>query len=304
MSMVSVVLPVFQGEAFIAESVRSILDQSWRNLELIVVDDGSTDATPRIVEAVADDRLRYERLPRNLGSATATNKGYELARGDFIAHMDADDIAMPERLARQVAHLQRYRAVSVVGGGMFTFGAQSVAVRAPLGDGAIKAALLSGAGNLYNPTVMLRRSFIEAKGLRCDPSLRGAFDWGLWVEAMRQGATFANLDEPLLRYRVHPDQQSRDQSDLRAEMASIRLRVLECFCPILCADERRIVEPLLQWVSPPPLTVAEVQAGLALLDRLLPYRQPSKAGEDRHALAAYFERCRQRWCAALAGVTR
>lgn len=300
MPTVSVVLPVYNGAEFIADSIESILTQSLKDFELIVVDDGSTDSTPSIIESFSDTRIVYCKLPRNMGSAAATNFGHATARGKYVAHMDADDIAVANRLERQVAFLERYPKIAILGGCMQTFGATSDRAGVPADDAQIKAAFLSGAGNIYNPTAMIRRSFLEGSHLRCNPSLKGAFDWGLWVEAMFLGAKFANLPDDVLRYRIHERQQSRDQSDIRPELAKIRLRILDVFYPALTHDERSKMEPLLQWAGPPSLRIDEIKSGLRGIERARLYSKQSRLGEDRQSLKQYLQQCHGRWSRALA----
>jgi hypothetical protein len=111
--LVSVCMSCFNGERYVEQAMRSILNQTHRNLELIVVDDLSTDSTPHVVERLAreDDRVRVVRNPTNRGTYVSRNQAFQLARGEFFTVMDADDFALPERLARQVhgltAHPER-----------------------------------------------------------------------------------------------------------------------------------------------------------------------------------------------------
>ena len=116
--VVSVVMAVFDGERFLEPAVESILGQSVSALELVVVDDGSTDATPRMLAAYAarDARVVVHRHA-NRGRTASLNVGVRLARAPLVARLDADDVCLPERLARQVAFLERHEAVALVGGG-------------------------------------------------------------------------------------------------------------------------------------------------------------------------------------------
>ena len=114
---VSVVMPVRDGERFLVEAVESVLEQTERDLELIVVDDGSTDSTPRLLAGVSDPRLRVlTQEPRGL--APALNVGCSEASAPVIARMDADDVALPDRLERQLAFLDAEPEVALLGGGI------------------------------------------------------------------------------------------------------------------------------------------------------------------------------------------
>jgi glycosyltransferase involved in cell wall biosynthesis len=290
MALISVVMPVFNGEKYILESVNSILAQTLKDIELIVIDDGSEDKTSEIVQSIHDERIIYRRLEKNQGTATATNIGHGLARGKYIAHMDADDIAVPDRLKWQASFLEKHPDVDILGGWMAFFGAVSDTVsRTPASDGEIKANFLSGIANIYNPTAMFRHSFIKAKQLKCDPALGGAFDFGFWVQAMFQGARFANLDRIVLRYRVHEEQQSKDLSRLRNELSRIRLSVLELFYPNLTVEERSAVEPLLQPASKINLTIAQINIGVEIIRKMLVFTVQSRVKENRKKLQEFLQ---------------
>src|SRR5579862_3641768 len=115
---ISVLLPVYNGERFILRSVQSVLAQTFDDFELIVVDDGSHDATNKILSEIKDDRIRIINNPRNIGIVGSLNKAMNEARGRYIARMDADDIALPTRFAKQKQFLDLNSEVVVVGTAM------------------------------------------------------------------------------------------------------------------------------------------------------------------------------------------
>lgn len=296
MPRISVVLPVYNGAAFIRESIESVINQTFKDFELIVIDDGSEDSTAEIVDSFSDKRICFHRLVKNSGSAVATNEGYLRATGEFIAHIDADDIAMPDRLARQLEFLSEHRDVVVMGGAMQVFGGPNDGVAvAPQLDSMIKTCFLPGADNIYNPTAMIRKSFLDRQELRCDPELNRAFDWGLWVEIMWRGGIFSNCSEPVTKYRIHPGQQSNKMEEMRPDLARVRCRVIALFFPDISATDRAILEPLLQWVCPPPVAVNQFDYALAVLDQALSFKQASVAGEDRQLLERFLLACKGRW---------
>ena len=213
---VSVVLCVYNQAAYVAEAIASILGQTLTDLELIVVDDGSTDSSPEVIHRFTDPRIRYVRNERNLGHASSLNRGVALARGRYLAIMDSDDISLPERLARQVDFLDAHPDVAMCGSWVETFGARMELRRFPTEPAVLAASLLLSCP-FSMPTVMLRREAMLPEGF--DP--RGlAFDYAYWVEVANR-APVANLPEVLLKYRLHAGQVTVTRR--AAQLAGTRL---------------------------------------------------------------------------------
>ncbi len=202
---VSVIMAVRNGGPYLAEAIASIRSQAFRDWELIMVDDGSTDDTAMTLQGAAgsDSRLRPFRQEA-LGLVPALNRAVTEARGDFLARMDADDRSLPERLGRQVAFLTANSRVGVVGTAVRRIGAGQGLWRWPVDDAAARAALLFEAP-FAHPTVMMRREVWEESGGGYRPEFRAAEDIDLW-ERLAPHTEFANLPAPLLEYRVHPGQ--------------------------------------------------------------------------------------------------
>ena len=113
--LVSVILPAYNAQDTIAESIDSILNQSFRDFELIVINDGSTDATEKVIAQYDDSRIRYFANPGNQGLIYTLNRGLELSQGKYIARMDADDISLPARFEKQVRILEEHPEIIVCG---------------------------------------------------------------------------------------------------------------------------------------------------------------------------------------------
>src|SRR5688500_300589 len=111
---ISVILPVYNGQLFLKAAIESILNQSYGNFELLIINDGSVDDTEKIIFGFNDLRIRYIRNERNLGLIATLNKGLDLAKGEYIARMDNDDISLPARLEKQLAYLEENKHVSVL----------------------------------------------------------------------------------------------------------------------------------------------------------------------------------------------
>lgn len=218
---VSVLLPVRDGAPTLEESLSSLRAQTLRDHEVLAIDDGSRDATPRILEAfaAADGRLRV--LAGGGGLVSALNAGLALARAPLVARMDADDTAHPERLERQAGRLEADEAVDFLG------------CRVSLGEaaGAGMRAYVDWSNALLDDTSIVRDLFVEsplvhpsvmarAAALRSLGGWRafdGPEDYDLWLRAHAAGFRFAKLPEPLLYWRDHPARLTRTDPRYRPE---------------------------------------------------------------------------------------
>lgn len=196
------------GERWLAEAVESILGQTLADLELIAVDDGSTDGSRAILErfAACDQRVRVLANDSNEGSGAASNRGRREARAPYLAHLDHDDVALASRLERQAAFLDASPSVAAVGGRAFmtdASGNRGPLMRVPTDPAAIRS-LLPRRNCLLHSSVMMRRSAVEAVG-GYRVNLVG--DWDLWLR-LGERYDLANLAEPVILYRFHGDQIS------------------------------------------------------------------------------------------------
>ncbi|HEY0140826.1 MAG TPA: glycosyltransferase [Thermoanaerobaculia bacterium] len=218
----SVVLPVWNGARYLAAAIESILGQSLQALELIVVDDGSTDASLPIARTYAARDARVVVLPVGHGGLVrALNAGIAAARGRYIARIDADDVADRERLARQVAFLEARPECILVGSSIRIVDEDErelCDVRYPLTHAEIEQALLTVQPAFSHPSVLMRRdALLEVGGYRAErfPSE----DLDLWLRLVERGQ-LANLSEPLLRYRRHHNTISARQSTQQRVMTA------------------------------------------------------------------------------------
>ncbi|WP_293861370.1 glycosyltransferase family A protein [uncultured Alsobacter sp.] len=279
--LVSVLVPAFNAAPFLAEAIGSLLAQTLTDFELIVVNDGSTDETGAIARSFADPRIRVHDLPVNMGEAQAANLGLALARGRYLARLDADDIALPHRLAMQVAELDRRPDIEVLGSNMLVFPKPRSTTTVPGTDAAIKATFMLAAGNLMNPTTCLRMDFVRRHGLRYDPMLRKGVDLAFWIACMRKGARFANLAEPLVRYRIHGGNLSRQAGSVNGIVQDLAI----AFFPDLPSSRARRLADLfvprrLGWTD----AIATVEAAALAKDH-----DRSVFGEDRPLLLRWIE---------------
>jgi GT2 family glycosyltransferase len=205
---VSVVMPARDAEPYVRRAIDSILSQTFADFEFVIVDDGSTDRTADIVAgyAMRDPRVALVRRPHS-GVAAALNEGCRLARGRYLARMDADDVSVPTRLERQVAFLDANREVGILGGNIHEFtesGPAPSVWRRPTEHHVIGWFLLFG-NPIAHPTVAMRRDVFERVG----PYRAGACeDYDLWLRAFAV-TKMANLPSVLVEYCIREDQVSR-----------------------------------------------------------------------------------------------
>lgn len=200
---VSVLMPVYNGERYLREAIDSILAQSFSDFEFVIVDDGSTDGTGAILDGIDDPRLRVIANERNMGVTKTLNVGLEAVRGRYIARIDADDIAHPERLAEQVAFMEANPGVVLLGSGHVSVdddGNEVERVARPMADAEFRwTALLYSP--VIHPSVMFRADLTGEGGLRYDEHA-DAEDYDMWIRMLAAGEG-ARLGRPLVTWRRH-----------------------------------------------------------------------------------------------------
>jgi glycosyltransferase involved in cell wall biosynthesis len=206
---VSVLMPVYNGELYLQEAIDSILNQTFRDFELLIIDDCSTDGSVDIAKAYTDPRVKVIANPYNQGLRVILNQGNRLAKAEYIARMDCDDISLPQRLAKQVEYLDRHPDIAIVG-------AQSIYIdprgkifpnqrmfRCPLAPSSI-GWTASYECPFVHPLVMYRKQILWDKLGGYDESITLAEDFEMWLRLLEHNYQGANLNETLLKYRIHP----------------------------------------------------------------------------------------------------
>ena len=207
MPLVTVSMPAFNSEHYIAEAIESILAQTYENFELIIIDDGSTDRTREIVERYSDPRIIKIFSDQNRGLITTRNLIASIAKGKYLALLDADDRAFPERLQLQVDFLES-NAADICGADHWTLNQANGEMKRSKQrhtDSDIRA-LLSICSPLCNPAIMGRLEVF--KKFPYQSSYMHAEDYCLWVDIALAGYRFANIKERLIAYRLHSTQTS------------------------------------------------------------------------------------------------
>lgn len=226
MPKVSVILPVYNSEKYLKQSIKSILDQSFSDFEIIAINDGSIDNSLSILDSFHDKRIKIFHNIKNIGISASLNFGIQNSSGEYIARMDSDDICLSNRLKNQTYFLDQNLNVDIVGSYFKTFGYTIPRkICPPLQDNQIKAGLLFNAV-LGHPVVMMRKESFLSNKLKYDSNYDGAEDYELWVRSSSK-LCFANIPQVLLLYRIHPKQISSGNRLKQINIAdSIRLKYL------------------------------------------------------------------------------
>ncbi|MFN5026311.1 MAG: glycosyltransferase family 2 protein [Bacteroidota bacterium] len=221
--VVSVILPCYNAEMYIPETLSSILNQTFSRFECLVIDDASTDRTCTLVDSIAmhDERVVLIKKEKNTGYTESLNMGIRLARGKYIARMDADDLAMPERLEKQVAYMEA-NPDCVVCGTAYKLHHNGFTIYPPVSHHEIMLGMMYG--NVFcHPSILMRTSVLAENGLLYDTNYEPSEDYDMWVRLSRYGK-LANLPDVLLSYRLHLSSVSSSRSLIQKKKAEdIRL---------------------------------------------------------------------------------
>lgn len=218
-------MPFYNSRLYLEEAVRSILSQTFTDFELILIDDGSTDGSADIVTSIHDKRIKLVKNPKNMGLIATLNKGLDLAIGKYIARMDADDIALPERLKIQLEFLENNPQVIVCGTQIRYFGTVNSNSKLYEKDEEIKSSLIFGSC-FAHPTVMMRTEVLRKNNLYYENNHLHLEDYDLWLR-MRNYGEYANINTVLLNYRIGEQNITQINKDSREKrMKSIYADVL------------------------------------------------------------------------------
>lgn len=270
--LVSVLMPCYNAERFVAQALDSLLRQTYTKLEILALDDGSTDSTARILAdlAIADRRVVVIRAKTNCGLISTLNRGLAVAKGEFIARMDADDISAPERITQQVTLLRRRPDLSLVGTGATWIGADDGRVLRPRPIRCLEPAgarFMSLFATPVNHTTVLAR----AATMRGHTYGRGnaslhTEDYELFARMLSEGINFANIPQPLITIRVDPSGVSLKNETLQvANFVTCARRHLERETGIRPApgEHRVLVNRIDRHITP-----SDLRRGLQLLGLL------------------------------------
>ncbi len=211
----SVIIPVYNSAEYISEAIASILNQSYRNFELLIINDGSKDNSGTIIKSYEDSRIRYFENDGNKGMVYSLNRGIDESKGRYIVRMDADDIALPSRLERQFDFMELHLDIGVSGTFAEYIGERTGIWKYDVSHNEIKCHLMWGS-SLIHPTAIVRKDILIKNNIRYEEHYHDTADFKLWVNLGRV-SKLANLPEVLLKYRVHKDQATIARKKLMDE---------------------------------------------------------------------------------------
>lgn len=215
MPLVSVLLPVYNAQRYLKAAIDSILNQTFSDFELLIIDDGSTDLSAEIIHSIQDPRIRYLKNATNQKLIRTLNIGLKEAKGAFIARMDSDDISFPQRLERQLQFFKREPATMVNGTYAIRIDERDrhgALLKRPVGE-ALESSIWFPTP-LIHPTVMMRRELID-QGFLYDEDCLHCEDYDFWIRIAKAGHKIENLPGPMIYYRVHSGGVSTQNRELQ-----------------------------------------------------------------------------------------
>ncbi len=212
--ILSVVMPVFNGEKYLETAINSILAQTFYEFEFVIINDGSSDKTDEIVRSFYDSRIVYIPNKNNEGIIRSLNKGIYLSKGHFLGRMDCDDVSRVDRFELQIGFLMENPELSIVGSDYEiltrsdtnNFIPQKV-INVPTEHEDLSLVFLHH-NAICHPTVIMRKESLNFHKLYYDRLANHAEDYKLWADAILSGLKFGSIPSPLLKYRIHADQIS------------------------------------------------------------------------------------------------
>lgn len=234
--LLSVVMPAFNSENYVADAIEGILNQTYPNFELIIINDGSTDNTEKEIFKFRDSRIRYLKNDTNLGNNASRNLGIQQAKGQFVAFADSDDISMHNRFEKQLSYLNKNPKISILGTGLLWFGdIKNHHEKFETNPELLSAKLFFG-NIVAQPGVMFRKDDFKTHSLSYDVNRENMGDYHLWYRASLAGLKITHLMECLVMYRISENQIRYRNSEDREN----KLRIF---------FEERLVSVGLNWTT-------------------------------------------------------
>lgn len=231
MPKVSVLMPVYKtDEKFLREAIESILNQTFKDFEFLILDDCPDDTRENIVKSYKDKRIKYSKNEKNMGITPSRNKLIDMAKGEYLAVMDHDDVSLPERFAKQVAYLDAHKDVGVVSCKVMSM-IRGKASKNPTNSNDIKLALMSVSA-MAHPASMIRKSVLTENKIRYEEEFSPSEDYALWCRLIPH-TNFHNIDEILFHYRDHAENTTHKQKDKMHQVSLAIKSFVKCDNPTI-----------------------------------------------------------------------
>jgi glycosyltransferase involved in cell wall biosynthesis len=234
-------MSTYNGAKFLKESVDSVLSQTFRDFEFIIIDDGSTDESVDILGAIYDPRVIVIKNDTNIGLTKSLNKGIRHSQGYYIIRMDADDVALAHRFQTQYEFMESHSEVGACGSAYKMLHNHQKIIKQPLTHDEIMSKLLFNSA-IAHPTAIIRKSVMTENNIFYDETKEAAQDYDLWSRVGLVSG-LANIEEPLLLYREHQESISKTKKDKQlATSMQVRSRLLDKVSNELTIEDKSIHE--------------------------------------------------------------
>lgn len=210
---VTVLLPAYNAEKYLIQSIDSILNQTYSNFEFLVINDGSSDSTEDIILSYTDSRIRYVKNDMNCRLIANLNRGIEMANGKYIVRMDADDISMPTRISEQVEFMENNEEFAVAGSWVEEIPSEKK-INFETNPSKLKLLMLFSC-RINHPSVIMRTSFLKENNLKYNSQALHAEDYALWLDIYRSGGKIGMVPSYLLQYRTHENNIGVKHADIQ-----------------------------------------------------------------------------------------
>lgn len=231
-TLISVVIPVYNAERYILKALRSVCEQTYRNLQIIVLDDGSTDRSKQLIESVVDERIQLVSR-ENRGLIATLNEGVQLSNGKYIARMDADDICLPDRFTRQLAYFESHVDFGLLFSGIEYIDTAGNVIRKKASNESreIEPVELLFGCPVCHPSAMFNMNMLTKADIKYNPDFDKAEDFELWTR-LASMTKIGILSDILFQYRIHSEsitsKNSHEQRNTAVRAIMKNLSNLEC----------------------------------------------------------------------------
>ena len=257
MPKVSVIMPVYNTkEEYLREAIESVLNQTFSDFELLIVNDGSENYIEKIIKSYSDKRIHYYRLKHHQGTSAARNLALSKATGEYIALMDSDDVSYSTRFEKQIAYFRDHPEIGCLGGRADVIGDDKDKINFPCVSGheAIEAFLIFEGCAFCQSTVMVKKSIIDKYNIHYKSQYVPAEDYAFWLDLVGK-TRFAIMEEALLSYRFHHDNISHRQHQRQMECCTqAQIEAIKQYCGIQTLN----AEILAKFYSSQPLSKEEL----------------------------------------------